>query len=163
MGNTHSATVVVAAISSKIVAKAGELVSEDMELLKQVSVIYDFVVSTLTYDTQKAATVTSGYLPDLDTVLEQKKGICFDYAALMAGMLRSRGVPCKLVVGYAGTAYHAWISVWSESTGWVDGAIFFDGTTWQRMDPTFASSGKKSESIMKYIGNGANYTAKYLY
>ena len=149
--------------SSKIVAKAGELVSEDMELLKQVSVIYDFVVSTLTYDTQKAATVTSGYLPDLDMVLEQKKGICFDYAALMAGMLRSRGVPCKLVVGYAGTAYHAWISVWSESTGWVDGAIFFDGTTWQRMDPTFASSGKKSESIMKYIGNGANYTAKYLY
>ena len=145
--------------SSKIVAKAGELVKEDMELLKKVEVIYDFVV----YDTQKAATVKSGYLPVLDTVLEQKKGICFDYAALMTGMLRSQGVPCKLVVGHAGTTYHAWINVWSEKTGWVDGAIFFDGTTWQRLDPTFASSGKKSESIMKYIGNGANYTAKYLY
>ena len=31
------------------------------------------------------------------------------------------------------------------------------------MDPTFASTGNKSEDIMKYIGDGANYTAKYLY
>ena len=104
-----------------------------------------------------------GYLPVLDTVLAEKKGICFDYAALMAGMLRSQGIPCKLVVGYAGTAYHAWISVWTEASGWVEGAIYFDGTTWQRMDPTFASSGKGSESIMKYIGDGSNYTVKYLY
>ena len=111
----------------------------------------------------KAANVKSGYLPVLDDVLASKTGICFDYAALMTGMLRSQGVPCKLVIGYAGTAYHAWISVWSEDTGWVDGAIMFDGRTWHRMDPTFASSAKKSESIMKYIGDGKNYTAKYLY
>jgi hypothetical protein len=31
------------------------------------------------------------------------------------------------------------------------------------MDPTFASSGNQSESIMKYIGDGSNYTVKYLY
>jgi len=66
-------------------------------------------------------------------------------------------------VGYAGKAYHAWISVWTEDSGWVDGAIFFDGESWQRMDPTFASSGKRSDSIMKYIGDGKNYTEKYLY
>ena len=125
--------------------------------------VYNFVVGNLTYDKEKAATVQSGYLPVLDTVLAEKKGICFDYAALMAGMLRSQGVPCKLVVGYAGTAYHAWISVWSEATGWVDGAIFFDGTTWQRMDPTFASTGRQSQAIMQYIGDGTNYTVKYLY
>ena len=149
--------------SSKIVAKAGELVDKEADLLKKVEAVYNFVVTGLTYDTQKAATVKIGYLPDLDAVLEQKKGICFDYAALMTGMLRSQGIPCKLVVGYAGTTYHAWISVWSDETGWVDGAIFFDGVSWQRMDPTFASSAKKSEAIMKYIGDGANYTAKYLY
>jgi transglutaminase/protease-like cytokinesis protein 3 len=121
------------------------------------------VVKTLTYDSKLAATVKSGYLPDLDQVLDKKTGICFDYAALMTGMLRSQGVPCKLVVGYAGTAYHAWISVWSENTGWVDGVIFFDGTSWQRMDPTFASPGNSSASIMAYIGDGKNYTAKYFY
>ena len=150
-------------LESQTVAKAKELVKPEMAVLEKVNVVYNFVVGNLTYDYQKAATVKSGYLPVLDTVLAEKKGICFDYAALMTAMLRSQGVPCKLVVGYAGTAYHAWISVWSPETGWVDGAIFFDGTTWQRMDPTFASSGKKSESIMKYIGDGKNYTVKYLY
>ena len=125
--------------------------------------VYDYVVQNLTYDKQRAATVKSGYLSDLDAVLREKKGICFDYAALMTAMLRSQGVPCKLVVGYAGTAYHAWISVWTKDTGWVDGAIFFDGTSWQRMDPTFASTGGQSAAIMKYIGDGANYKTKYLY
>ncbi len=145
------------------VAKAAELTANQAETLDKVKAVYDFVVNNITYDKQLAATVQSGYLPVLDTVLAQKTGICFDYAALMAGMLRSQGVPCKLVVGYAGTAYHAWISVWSEETGWIEGVIYFDGTTWQRMDPTFASSGKQSASIMQYIGDGKNYTAKYLY
>jgi hypothetical protein len=150
-------------LDSKTVAKAKELVKPEMKVLEKVGAVYNFVVGNLVYDTQKAATVKSGYLPVVDTVLAENKGICFDYAALMTSMLRSQGVPCKLVVGYAGTAYHAWISVWSAETGWVDGAIMFDGKTWQRMDPTFASSGKKSESIMKYIGDGKNYTVKYLY
>lgn len=148
---------------SKTVAKAAELVGSETDALKKVERVYDYVVGTVTYDVQKAASVQSGYLPVLDRVLEEKTGICFDYAALMTGMLRSQGIPCKLVVGYAGTTYHAWISVWSQETGWVDGAIFFDGTAWQRMDPTFASSGGKSESIMQFIGDGTNYTAKYIY
>lgn len=133
------------------------------ENLKKVEKIYDYVVANITYDTIKAKSVQSGYLPDLDKVLATKKGICFDYAALMTGMLRSQGVPCKLVVGYAGSAYHAWINVWSEKEGWVDSIIYFDGNNWKLMDPTFASSGNKSESIMKYIGDGKNYQAKYLY
>ena len=81
----------------------------------------------------------------------------------MTGMLRSQGVPCKLVVGYAGTAYHAWISVWTEDTGWIDGVIFFDGAVWQRLDPTFASYDNQSDAIMEYIGDGTNYSEKYFY
>ncbi|MBP3701948.1 MAG: transglutaminase domain-containing protein, partial [Lachnospiraceae bacterium] len=79
------------------------------------------------------------------------------------GMLRSQGIPCKLVVGYAGSVYHAWISVWSEATGWIDGAVYFNGTSWQRMDPTYAASSENPSSAMEFIGNGDNYTAKYIY
>ncbi|MBO5891626.1 MAG: transglutaminase domain-containing protein [Oscillospiraceae bacterium] len=147
----------------KAVAKAAALTAGISDPLKKVEKVYDFVVGHLTYDTELAATVKSGYLPELDKVLEKRKGICFDYAALMTGMLRSQGVPTKLVVGYAGTVYHAWISVWSEADGWVDGVIWFDGASWQRMDPTFASSGGSSSDIMDYIGNGANYMPKYFY
>jgi len=149
--------------ATKTIAKAQELAGGESEPLKKVEKIYDFVVKNLTYDKERAASVKSGYLPVLDSVLAEKKGICFDYAALMTGMLRSQGIPCKLVVGYAGEAYHAWISVWSEGTGWIDGAIYFDGSVWQRMDPTFASSGKGSDTIMKFIGDGSNYTEQKLY
>lgn len=145
------------------VVKAQELTKDKTDTLSKVTAVYDYVVQSLTYDKQLAATVQSGYLPVLDTVLAKKSGICFDYASLMTGMLRSQGIPCKLVVGYAGTAYHAWISVWSEETGWVEGVIYFNGTAWQRMDPTFASTGKQSQAIMQYIGDGKNYTTKYLY
>jgi len=145
------------------VKKAAELTAGVTDTLKKVEVVYDFVVKELTYDKKLASTVKSGYLPVLDEVLEKKQGICFDYAALMTGMLRSQGIPCKLVVGYAGTVYHAWISVWSAETGWVDGIIFFNGTSWQRMDPTFASGGQGDKAIMAYIGDGTNYSAKYFY
>lgn len=149
--------------SSAAVAKAAELTKDIADPLEKVAKVYEFVVKTLSYDTDKAKNVTSGYLPVLDDVLKEQKGICFDYAALMTGMLRSQDVPCKLVVGYAGSAYHAWINVWTEESGWIDAVIFFDGKTWQRMDPTFASSAKQSAAIMKYIGDGSNYTAKYFY
>ena len=149
--------------AANTIQKAAEICGGHPEPLDKVQQIYNFVVGNLTYDQQKAASVQSGYLPDLDTVLATKTGICFDYAALMTGMLRSQNVPTKLVVGYAGTAYHAWVSVWTEETGWVDGVIFFDGTTWQRMDPTFASSGGGDPAIQQYIGDGSNYTVKYLY
>ena len=149
--------------SSKAVEKARELTRDISDPLEKVEVIYNFVITALTYDKEKAQTVKSGYLPDLDAVMDAGKGICFDYAALMTGMLRSQGIPCKMVFGYAGSAYHAWISVWTEDEGWVDGVIFFDGTNWQRVNPTFASSGNQSEEIMQYIGNNSNYREKYLY
>ncbi len=145
------------------IEKAYELTKYEDDPLMKLSAIYDYVVTTLVYDKERAATVKSGYLPVLDEVIENKKGICFDYASLMTGMLRSIGVPCKLVVGYAGSSYHAWISVWTKESGWIDGAIYFDGISWHRMDPTFASSADRSASIMEYIGDGKNYTEKYLY
>ncbi len=145
------------------IAKAAQLTQGISDPLMKVEKIYQFVVNNVTYDQQKAATVQSGYLPVLDTTMATGKGICFDYAALMTGMLRSQGVPCKLVVGYAGQAYHAWVSVWTEATGWIDGAVYFDGSSWHRMDPTFISSGKNSAAIQKYVGNGSNYNAMYLY
>ncbi len=150
------------ALSTKAVATGLEVTAGREHPLEKVEAVYDYIVANLTYDDEKAATVKSGYLPVLDEVLESKKGICFDYAALMTAMLRSQEIPCKLVVGYAGTTYHAWISVWTEESGWVDGAIFFDGHQWKRMDPTFASANRGDEEILDFIQNG-KYKVKYLY
>ena len=141
-------------------AVAKKLTESEKDTLGCVKAIYEFITGYLTYDKEKAMTVSAGYLPDMDAALNAKKGICFDYASLMTGMLRSLDIPCKLVVGYAGDAYHAWISVWVDGEGWIDKVIYFGGKTWQRMDPTFASAGKGNN---EFIGNGDNYLAKYFY
>lgn len=97
--------------------------------------VFDFVTKNFSYDYELAKTVQSGYLPVVDRVLEGKKGICFDYAAVMCAMLRSQNIPCKLVVGYAGTTYHAWINVYIDGVGWVDKVIYFDGESWDADGP----------------------------
>ena len=141
---------------SEAVRKAAELTAEVEGFWEKIAVIYDFVITNISYDKELAETVQSGYLPDLDLILERGMGICFDYAALMTAMLRSQGIPTKLVIGYTGAALHAWISVYSEDTGWVDDVIFFNGIDWNRMDPTFAASGNSPE-IAEFIGDGENY------
>lgn len=148
---------------SEAVKKAAEVCAGVTDNLEKVEKVYTYVVNNVTYDKAKAKTVKSGYLPNVDTTLKTKKGICFDYAALMSAMLRSQNVPVKLIVGYTGSVYHAWINVYSEKDGWVEGKIYFDGKQWKLMDPTFASSGKQSDQIMEYIGKGENYSAKYQY
>lgn len=151
------------AAAPNTVARAAQLTAGMSDPLEKVKAVYSYVVSSISYDQAKADSVQSGYLVDMDSILASGTGICFDYAAIMAGMLRSQSVPTKLVIGYAGTVYHAWISVYTSDQGWVDAAIYFDGTSWRLMDPTFASSANRSAAIYQYITNSSNYTAKYFY
>lgn len=146
---------------SDAVKKGRELCEEAEDEIDIISSVYHYVVDTIDYDDEKAKTVAYGYLPDVDAVLAEGKGICFDYAAVMAVMLRSQGIPTRLEVGYVEDVYHAWISVYTNRDGWVDGAIQFDGDNWHLMDPTFAASMGIGESA-SYI-DGGHYTLKYTY
>ena len=148
---------------SAVVKKADELLKNCKTDLECVQTVFTFVTENFTYDHEKAATVQSGYLPDPDAVLAAKKGICFDYSAVMASMLRSHGIPCKLVIGYAGKEYHAWINVYIDSVGWVDQIIYFDGKNWSLMDPTFSSSTKHVANAKAYNPSSTTYSQKYAY
>ena len=130
--------------------------------LQVVETVFNYVTSTIDYDYDLADSVGSGYIPELDVVLDKKTGICFDYASLMSAMLRIRNIPTKLVVGYSGDLYHAWISVYITDVGWVDNVIEFDGESWTLMDPTFAAAGG-SDKAADYVGNQENYHALYFY
>lgn len=130
--------------------------------LEAISNVFDYVVHHVSYDWDEAKTVQSDYLPDVDEVLDTGKGICFDYAALMACMLRSQGIPTRMEIGYAGTAYHAWITTYVAEIGWVDGIIRFDGTDWSLMDPTLASSESRSK-YESFIQSSDNYRVCYSY
>ena len=117
----------------------------------KIGAVYSFVTGHLAYDDLRSETVEPGYVSDVDAVLAAGEGICLDYAALMSAMLRSQGVPCKMVVGYAGITYHAWVEVPDAAGGWT------------RMDPTFVSSRGDTPRMAEYIQNDANYRTVYVY
>ena len=149
--------------NSKAVRLAGELAEDAADDLDVVAKVFNYVTENITYDYDKAENVEYGYLPDIDETLETKTGICFDYAALMCAMLRCRGIPAKLDIGYTNDGmYHAWISVYLDEVGWVDNIIEFDGDTWQFMDPTMtAASGTEAEK--KQVSKDTqNYMVNYV-
>lgn len=142
--------------NSEAVKKGAEIVADASDDLEAVKAIFYYVTQNVTYDYDKAETVQSGYLPVVDDTLKTGKGICFDYSSLMASMLRSQRIPARLEIGYAGTVYHAWISVYIEEKGWIEDYIVFDGTDWVLMDPTLVSSAKAAE-VKKQMENADDY------
>jgi transglutaminase-like putative cysteine protease len=113
---------------SATVAKSMELCQGLEADADKVKAVFDFCRKNIIYHFERARSYKPGYLPDLDAVLADRMGICFDYAAVMACMLRVQNIPTQLTIGYADTGYHAW------NTVLVNGQ-------WYRYDATFAAMG----------------------
>jgi len=143
------------------VRKAAELAAAAADEVGVVAGVYDYICASVSYDTEKASSVTGGYVPDPDEVMSSGKGICFDYASLAAAMLRSQGIPTKLVFGYVSPdeVYHAWNMFYTRKTGWVTVGFPAEGDSWNRLDLTFSANGADSS----FIGDGSNYTDVYFY
>jgi hypothetical protein len=118
---------------SVAVATSFELCDGAADDHEKIKTIFVFCSRQIQYHYERASSSKAGYLPDIDAVLEERKGICFDYAALMACMLRVQGIPTQLVIGYADRLYHAWNNVKVDDK-------------WYRYDPTFASTGNTVQS-----------------
>lgn len=69
----------------------------------------------------------------LDQVLENRRGVCQDFAHLAIGCLRSMGLAARYISGYLETipppgqprmegadASHAWLAVYLPTLGWVE-------------------------------------------
>lgn len=101
---------------SKKTAKGGDITDT----------VYQDIINSMHYDYAVLGKLPSGYIPDLDTVLKKRKGVCLDTSALMVAMLRYAGVPTRLAVGKStatGGGDHAWIEVYRNGK-------------WQVLDPT---------------------------
>lgn len=146
---------------SSCVAKARQLASTASNETEVIAAVYAYITENVSYDYNKAATVQSGYLPNPDSTLSSGTGICFDYAALAAAMLRSVGIPTKLITGYVAPndIYHAWNMIYTEESGWITVEIQTPAYGWSRIDTTFAATGADAT----FIGNGSNYTTRYTY
>jgi transglutaminase-like putative cysteine protease len=152
--------------SSNAAAIARQQVSGKTNNYERISAVLTYVAQNISYDSNQAANVQSGYIPNVDQVLARRKGICFDYAAVSAAMLRSLGYPTKLVEGYVApkNIYHAWIEVYINGQGWIKVmSVTVNTSSWSRVDVTFISTSNSPATIEKFVGNGSNYTNKYIF
>lgn len=150
--------------NSSAVKKAAEVCAGKSDDIERLAAIFGWITDSVTYDRQLAATVKSGYVPDPDSVLAKRSGICYDYASLMAAMVRSQGIPARLVVGYAAdNIYHAWNEVWTEETGWITPELLLSKKGYNIVDATFYAGSSNKEKIAAYIQNSGNYAALYYY
>ena len=98
--------------------------------IEKVEAVFSFISNQIRYDYIKALTIQQNYIPDVDQTLRDETGICFDYAALFACMLRAQGVPTQMAVGKLlisdPPVEHAWNKVKI-------------GETWLMIDPTFGN------------------------
>jgi len=89
----------------------------------------------------------------LQQVLLQKRGVCQDFAHLLAGVLRAWGLPARYVSGYLLThapegeahageqmlgadASHAWVQLWCPGTPGVPAGAGGPDDAWLDLDPT---------------------------
>lgn len=98
---------------SEVAILAKELTKNAETDREKLEAIHTYVINNVKYDYQKATSLPKGYIPNPESTLEEGLGICYDFAALTASMLRSVDVPTKLVKGYSTytPVYHAWNEV----------------------------------------------------
>lgn len=150
--------------NSNCVRKAAELCAGITDDVDKIAAMFTYIADSITYDKQLAATVQSGYIPNPDSTLSSKKGICFDYSSLFAAMCRSQKIPARLVIGYAEPdIYHAWNEVYTPETGWITPELFLKNKGYNIADATFYASNSDKNKIARYISDDGNYSAIYRY
>jgi len=117
---------------------------------KKVAVVHKTVVEGYTYDFEKAKSVQAGYVPVLDNTYKEKKGICYDYSALLGGSLRKMNVPTRLVMGYRPDVkeYHAWNEVLLNGK-WVCVDATYDAAVFAAKKPYTLGKDSSKNTIVK--------------
>ncbi|MFZ9596317.1 MAG: transglutaminaseTgpA domain-containing protein [Bdellovibrionia bacterium] len=76
-----------------------------------------------------------------DFLLKTREGFCEHYAAAFSTLLRTQGIPSRVVVGYLGGRWNPWGKFWAlsadEAHAWSE--VWLQGN-WHRIDPSAALS-----------------------
>jgi len=111
---------------------------EDLTDLEKIQIIYRYVVENIRYDFAKLDTLQPDYIPDIEDVFNEKEGICYDYSAILASMLRRLSIPTKLIKGYTTKTevFHAWNKVYIEDENrWIIIDTTHDSFMFERLKP----------------------------
>jgi len=137
---------------SKAVVKNQEIVDGESRIPEKIDLAYDFIINNVSYDYDKVSKLHPNYIPYPDQTIQELKGICYDYASLLAAMKRSEEIPVKLVKGYSThvDGYHAW------------NEILINGE-WIVVDTTVDAAYNKANMNFNFNKTKSNYTKVYEY
>ena len=124
---------------------------------KKVLAIANWVSSNIYYDMDAAKTGQLGKTDAIGT-LNEKRSICQGYAALTTGLLRSIGIPTKLVFGYAlgiDNEISNWNQVGKVGPNHVWNEVFVDNR-WVIVDTTWNSKNRYEKG--EYIEDDSIYS-----
>lgn len=95
---------------TECVKVAGDLCKDMTGQQEIFKAVCNYVVSNFSYDFIKSVTVKPGMLPNIQECWDKKMGICQDLSAMTCAMLRSQGIPARLMIGTLGSGTpHAWV------------------------------------------------------
>ena len=147
---------------SACVTRSAQVCAGKNSDVEKVSAIFKYVTDNIKYDQAEANAIINGslknYCPNPDEVLSTRKGICYDYASLMAAMCRAQGIPTKLVKGYVGSdgLYHAWNQVYLNNEGWIT-VEFKARAGFNTVDATFYAGSSNKGSVTANFTNASYY------
>ncbi len=98
--------------NTSCVKYAQEMCKDMTEQTEIYKAVCTYVVQNFIYDYIKSVSVQSmsQQMPDIEGCWEKRMGICQDLAAVTCAMLRSQGIPARLMIGTVGSnTYHAWV------------------------------------------------------
>ena len=141
------------------IKKAKEIASTCSNDFEKVEKMQAWLTSYMTYK-QEEDTPNLIYQCDLEKIYNRKTGVCYDYAVILAAMLRSQGIPCKLAIGYYDGVGHVWTEVYVNSDG-VHAAdnVYLEGKKWSRVEATLSGANGAKEFINesdKYVWTSYN-------
>lgn len=130
----HSNVIVDYTVKDPPIKKADALTKNKKVDMAKIETIYNYVVKNYLYDYKKLESLSSGYIPNINIIYKNKKGICYDISAIIAAMMRSEGIQVKLVTGYTPNVdvYHAWNMIYDEkSKQWITVDATYDLSMYQ--------------------------------
>jgi transglutaminase-like putative cysteine protease len=92
--------------------------------------------------------------PLADFLFQRKQGNCEYFASSMAVMLRTQGIPARVINGFAGSVYNPVSDLYmiraSDAHSWVE--AFIEGPGWMTFDPTPSLPRQSTASLVTTLG-----------
>ncbi|MFN8671814.1 MAG: DUF3488 and transglutaminase-like domain-containing protein [Candidatus Sericytochromatia bacterium] len=158
-------------ISDRIYSLAEDITKDYKTQYEKVMIIQSFLQATFKYNLKIPEFPENAETVDY-FLFKQKEGYCEHFATSMVVMLRSIGIPARLVTGFAPSTYNQITGYYevksSDAHAWVE--VYFPKSSWVAFEPTPSylvpeSTGEKNKGNILgayYISKLLDYLKQYI-